>query len=94
MSSSQQNSGHPASGVPAPNAPDGDSRESTPASPPYPKPGNGLMSKLGPDEDDMEWLVDNNDFNAFSHVVYDEQGERIGEHHGLPIMGEQGVFNA
>jgi hypothetical protein len=48
-----------------------DSRESTPASPPYPKPGSGLMAKLGPDDEDMEWLVDDGDFEAFSHVVYD-----------------------
>jgi len=47
-----------------------DSRDSTPASPPYPKPGNGLMAKLGPDEDDIEWLVDDNDFDAFSHTVF------------------------
>ncbi|RDL42141.1 FYVE zinc finger [Venustampulla echinocandica] len=94
FSSSQQDSAHPASALLVANAQDGDSRESTPASPPYPKPGNGLMAKLGPDEDDMEWLVDNNDFNAFSHVMYDDHGERIQEHHGLPIMGEQGVLNA
>ncbi|KUJ08137.1 uncharacterized protein LY89DRAFT_630667, partial [Mollisia scopiformis] len=53
-----------------------DSRESTPASPPYPKAGNGLMAKLGPDEEDLEWLVDANDYDAFSHVVYNEAGER------------------
>ncbi|KAG0649930.1 PHD finger domain-containing phf1, partial [Hyphodiscus hymeniophilus] len=52
----------------------GDSRESTPASPPYPKPGNGLMAKLGPDDQDMEWLEDANDFEAFSHVLYDQNG--------------------
>lgn len=53
----------------------GDSRESTPASPAYPKPGNGLMAKLGPDEDDTEWLVDTDgDFEAFSHTVYDDHG--------------------
>ena len=51
-----------------------DSRESTPASPPYPKAGNGLMSKLGPDDEDMEWLEDPNDFDAFSHVLYAENG--------------------
>lgn len=51
-----------------------DSRESTPASPPYPRPGNGLMAKLGPDVEDIEWLVDDNDFDAFSHTVYDENG--------------------
>jgi hypothetical protein len=49
---------------------DDESRESTPASPPYPKAGNGLMSKLGPDAEDMEWLVDDNDFEAFSHTVF------------------------
>lgn len=49
-----------------------DSRESTPASPPYPKPGNGLMAKLGPDDEDMEWLEDENDFEVFSQSVYDE----------------------
>jgi hypothetical protein len=47
-----------------------DSRESTPNSPPYPKAGNGLMAKLGPDEDDLEWLVDDSDFQAFSHTLY------------------------
>ncbi|KAG9244612.1 hypothetical protein BJ878DRAFT_420995 [Calycina marina] len=50
---------------------DMDSRESTPASPPYPKPGNGLMARLGPDDEDSEWLVDDGDFEAFSHTVYD-----------------------
>ena len=49
-----------------------DSRESTPASPPYPKAGSGLMAKLGPDDEDMEWLVDENDYEAFSHTVYEE----------------------
>lgn len=32
------------------------------------------MAKLGPDEEDLEWLVDENDFDAFSHTVYDEHG--------------------
>jgi hypothetical protein len=48
-----------------------DSRESTPASPPYPKAGNGLMSKLGPDDEDIDWLEDANDAFAFSGTVYD-----------------------
>ncbi|KAF7854212.1 hypothetical protein EAF04_010509 [Stromatinia cepivora] len=52
------------------------SRESTPNSPPYPKAGTGLMSKLGPDDEDIEWLVDNGDFEAFSHTVYDDHGEK------------------
>ncbi|KAM0136135.1 hypothetical protein ACHAP3_004758 [Botrytis cinerea] len=53
-----------------------ESRESTPNSPPYPKAGTGLMSKLGPDDEDIEWLVDNEDYEAFSHTVYDDHGER------------------
>jgi hypothetical protein len=73
-----------ASSAPLLNAQDEDSRESTPASPPYPRPGNGLMAKLGPDEDDLEWLVDNNDFDAFSHTIYDEHGERV-EENGVPV---------
>jgi len=50
---------------------DADSRESTPASPPYPKAGNGLMARLGPDNEDIEWMVDNDDFVAFSHSVFE-----------------------
>lgn len=72
------------SGNPLLNSPGEESRESTPASPPYPKPGNGLMAKLGPDEEDMEWLVDTNDFDAFSHTIYDEHGDRI-EENGVPV---------
>lgn len=50
------------------------SRESTPASPPYPRPGNGLMARLKSDVDDLEWLVggeDGEEEGAFSHVVFD-----------------------
>ncbi|ESZ96455.1 hypothetical protein SBOR_3187 [Sclerotinia borealis F-4128] len=53
-----------------------ESRESTPNSPPYPKAGTGLMSKLGPDDEDIEWLVDSEDFEAFSHTVYDDHEEK------------------
>lgn len=42
------------------------------------------MSKLGPDEDDAEWLLDNNDFTAFSHTIFDEHGMRM-EENGLPV---------
>jgi hypothetical protein len=54
------------------------SRESTPASPPYPRPGNGLMARLKSDVDDLEWLVGGGggeEEGAFSHVVF-ENGER------------------
>lgn len=43
------------------------------------------MAKLGPDEEDLEWLVDNNDFDAFSHVVYDG-AERV-EENGVSVNG-------
>ena len=63
------------------NGEDDESRESTPASPPYPRPGNGLMSKLPPDDQDDDWLVDDNDYVAFSHIVYNANGngEKIEE---------------
>ncbi|KAH8808116.1 CoA-transferase family III domain-containing protein [Xylogone sp. PMI_703] len=79
---SSQASQHSTSAPPnlAPQAGDQDgSRESTPASPPYPKPGHGLMARLPPDDEDLEWLVDSNDFEAFSHVVYDSNGDKIEE---------------
>jgi hypothetical protein len=44
------------------------------------------MAKLGPDEEDLEWLVDSNDFDAFSHVVYDESGEKV-EENGVAVNG-------
>ena len=55
---------------------DEESRESTPASPPYPRPGNGLMAKLPPDDQDLEWLVgEGEDDAAFSHVVFAQDGQ-------------------
>lgn len=52
-----------------------ESRESTPASPPYPKPGNGLMARLPPDDQDLEWLVgEGEDEAAFSHMLFDDHG--------------------
>lgn len=32
------------------------------------------MAKLGPDVEDDEWLVDNTDYGAFSHMVFDGEG--------------------
>ena len=61
-----------------------DSRESTPNSPPYPKAGTGLMAKLGPDEDDLEWLVDESDYQAFSHTMYDELNVASNHSHAHP----------
>ena len=61
-----------------------DSRESTPASPPYPKAGTGLMSRLPTDEEDIDWLVDHSDFDAFSHTIFNDRGEKV-EENGMVI---------
>ena len=37
------------------------------------------MAKLGTDEEDIEWLVDESDYGAFSHTVYGEDGEKAEE---------------
>lgn len=66
---------------------DTESRESTPVSPPYPKAGTGMMSKLGPDEDDLDWLVDHNDFEPFNHIVYNDHGEKV-EENGMRVNGQ------
>ncbi|CAD6501035.1 BgTH12-06735 [Blumeria graminis f. sp. triticale] len=63
------------------------SRESTPASPPYPRAGKGLMASLGPDEDDLEWLVDADDYEAFSHSVYEGSEGPTGNSQSLPPIG-------
>ncbi len=42
------------------------------------------MAKLGPDDADLEWLVDGDDFDAFSHVVFNEGGEKV-EENGVPV---------
>ncbi|RKF62268.1 putative phd domain containing protein [Erysiphe neolycopersici] len=62
------------------------SRESTPASPPYPKPGHGLMAKLGPDNEDIDWLVDTDDYNAFSHSVVENYGRHNSNASGVPTV--------
>lgn len=54
---------------------EGDSRESTPASPPYPRPGNGLMARLKPDAEDLEWLAEaREDEGGVSHLLFDDRG--------------------
>ena len=35
----------------------------------YPRPGQGLMSTLPPEQDDLQWLVDDSDrFGVFNHL--------------------------
>lgn len=58
---------------------DNESRESTPASPPYPRPGSGLMAKLPPDDQDLDWLVDANDYGSFNHMMFNRAGEKVEE---------------
>jgi succinate--hydroxymethylglutarate CoA-transferase len=64
-----------------------ESRESTPATPPYPKAGSGLMAKLKSDEEDLEWLVDGEaeEGRGYSHVFVDESGGVEG------VTGDLGV---
>jgi hypothetical protein len=45
-----------------------------------------MMAKLGPDEDDLDWLVDHNDFESFNHIVYNDHGEKI-EENGMQVNG-------
>jgi len=62
--------------------------ESTPAEDPeeefdplvalWPKPGQGLYSRLPPDTQDDEHLVDDGDYEAFSTIVY-EKGKKVME---------------
>lgn len=50
----------------------------------WPKPGMGMYSRLVPDEDDDSQLVDDNDHNAFSVIVFDERGKKI-EENGVKV---------
>ena len=51
--------------------------DSPPPSPPYPKPGNGLMSRLKNDDQDLEWLVGNErEGEAFSHLVFEQEDRK------------------
>jgi hypothetical protein len=54
-----------------------------PLEPPWPKPGQGLYRLLPPEEDD-ECLTDANDYEAFSHLVYDN--DRKIEENGIKIV--------
>lgn len=73
-------------GLPAPHQQQPDNEEEVdPLEPPWPKPGHGLYSLLPPEEDD-ECLVDDNDFESFSVIVYDERGRKI-EENGIKVVG-------
>lgn len=62
--------------------------DSPPPSPPYPKPGNGLMSRLKSDEEDLEWLVGNErEGETFSHLVFEQNQEQGGMQGGMGGAG-------
>lgn len=68
---------------------------SPPPSPPYPKPGNGLMSRLKSDDQDLEWLVGNErEGEAFSHLVFEQDGQAGGQNSNMggpnPMGGNMG----
>lgn len=50
----------------------------------WPTPGMGMYSRMKPDEDDDSQLVDGNDNNAFSVIVFDERGKKI-EENGVKV---------
>ena len=59
-------------------------REDSPFAPPWPKPGKGLYSTLPSELDDDSLLVDGDDYEAFSVIVYDEKGRKI-EENGIKV---------
>ena len=70
--------------VAVPTAQEDDDEEFDPLEPPWPKPGHGLYNLLPPEEDD-DFLADENDFEAFSVIVYDEKGRKI-EENGIKVV--------
>ncbi|OIW31647.1 hypothetical protein CONLIGDRAFT_629310 [Coniochaeta ligniaria NRRL 30616] len=72
-------------GAPAPQQQHQDNDDDVdPLEPPWPKSGYGLYSLLPPEDDD-EYLADENDFEAFSVIVYDEKGKKI-EENGIKVV--------
>lgn len=61
-----------------------DDREDSPFAPPWPKPGKGLYNTLPSELDDDRHLVDGDDYEAFSVIVYDEKGRKI-EENGMKV---------
>ncbi|KAK0643357.1 hypothetical protein B0T16DRAFT_429997 [Cercophora newfieldiana] len=50
----------------------------------WPRAGRGLYSRLPPDTEDAERLVDDDDYESFSVIVYDERGRKV-EENGMKI---------
>ena len=53
--------------------------------PNYPRPGQGLMRTLPPEQEDLQWLVDDDDrFGVFSHMYQvDSQAANAGMNGGM-----------
>lgn len=58
--------------------------EFDPLAPLWPKPGMGLYTRLPADVDDGERLVDDDDYEAFSVIIYDERGRKV-EENGMKV---------
>jgi hypothetical protein len=61
-----------------------DDDEFDPLAPLWPKPGMGLHMRLPADTEDGERLVDDDDYEAFSVIVYDEKGRKV-EENGMKV---------
>lgn len=48
------------------------------------KPGRGLYSRLPPDNEESQFLADDDDYESFSVVVYDDKGKKI-EENGMKV---------
>ncbi|GAB1319172.1 hypothetical protein MFIFM68171_09382 [Madurella fahalii] len=58
--------------------------EFDPLAPLWPKPGMGLYSRLPADVEDGERLVDDDDYEAFSVIIYDEKSRKV-EENGMKV---------
>ncbi|KAK3390786.1 CoA-transferase family III domain-containing protein [Podospora didyma] len=65
-------------------ADEGEDAEFDPLAPLWPKSGMGLYSKLPPDTEDDARLVDDDDYEAFSVITYNERGQKLKEN-GMPV---------
>jgi hypothetical protein len=62
----------------------GEDHEFDPLAALWPKPGMGLYMRLPPDTEDDLRLKDNDDYEAFSVIVYDDRGRKV-EENGMKV---------
>ncbi|KAK3987593.1 CoA-transferase family III domain-containing protein [Cladorrhinum sp. PSN332] len=58
--------------------------ESDPLTILWPKPGMGLYSRLPPDTEDAHHLADDDDYEAFSVITFDDRGRKL-EENGMKV---------